>query len=332
MDRRDFIRGTLAGGGAVAVNEWAQSSAIAAGTASGSAAPDRQEMPYEVLGRTGVKVSRLGVGCAQFGQGRGLTVDDVAAVMHRALAQGINYFDTAPNYQDSEEKMGPTVKEIRDKIFLVSKSESGTYEGTWESIRRSLKRLQTDHLDMVHIHDFAWEERFGDLKMVLGDKGILGALREAKKQGVIRFIGASGHHGPSRFHALLDTGEVDVLMNAVNFVCQHTYDFENKVWSRAREAKVGLVAMKVLGGDGPKMERYKIPEEYYERAIRYALSAPGLSCLVIGMKNPAECERAARVVAGAQPLSDDERYALAREGLDLAGKPEWRLAYGPPLA
>ena len=62
----------------------------------------------------------------------------------------------------------------------------------------------------------------------------MAALREAKKQGVVRFIGASGHLHPTRFHEALDSGEIDVLMNAVNFVVQHTYDFEHKVWSRAR--------------------------------------------------------------------------------------------------
>jgi|GEM_PF-3429293 len=82
---------------------------------------------------------------------------------------------------------------------------------------------------------------------LFGDRGAMGALREAKKQGVVRFIGASGHVHPTRFHEALDSGEIDVLMNAVNFVVQHTYDFEHKVWSRARSLNVGLVAMKVLG-------------------------------------------------------------------------------------
>ena len=158
------------------------------------------------------------------------------------------------------------------------------------------------------------------------------ALREAKRQGVVRFIGASGHLHPTRFHHALDSGEIDVLMNAVNFVVQHTYNFEHKVWSRARHMNVGLVAMKVLGGAAREQGGFKMDEKHYEKAIRYALSIPGIAVAVIGLENIAELEKAASVVARAQPLSPEESLDLARLGLDLAGTAEWKTAYGTPLA
>ena len=169
------------------------------------------------------------------------------------LELGVNYLDTAPTYGNAEtgfaeEKMGPAIAEIRDKVFLVTKTEEPTYEGTWKLLRQSLKRMRTDRIDLVHLHNFGDEKLWGDQKLVFGDHGAMAALREAKRQGVVRFIGASGHLHPTRFHQALDSGEIDVLMNAVNFVVQHTYDFEHKVWSRARHMNVGLVAMKVLGG------------------------------------------------------------------------------------
>jgi hypothetical protein len=213
----------------------------------------------------------------------------------------------------------------------VTKTEQGSYEGTWRSIRQSLKRLQTDHLDLVHIHSFGTEEWWGDLDFVFGDKGPMAALREARKQGVVRYVGASGHHYPARFHAALDTGEIDVLMNTVNFVARHTYDFEDKLWCRARLKNIGLVAMKVLGGEAKPKRNFRLPEEYYDRAIRYALSVPGLSCAVIGIQSVAELERAARTVSAAQPLTAEERFDLAREGLDLARQPGWQKVYGEPL-
>ena len=126
-------------------------------------------------------------------------------------------------------------------------------------------------------------------------------MREAKRQGVVRFIGASGHLHPTRFHEALDSGEIDVLMNAVNFVVQHTYDFEHKVWSRAQHMNVGLVAMKVLGGAVRPEAGFKMDEKYYEKAIRYALSIPGIAVAVIGLENIAELEKAASVVARAGP-------------------------------
>src|SRR5205823_14441972 len=145
----------------------------------------------------------------------------------------------------------------------------------------------------VHLHNFGDETLWGDHKLVFGDRGAMGALREAKRQGVVRFIGASGHLHPTRFHQALDSGEIDVLMNAVNFVVQHTYDFEHKVWSRARRENIGLVAMKVLGGNAGTAGGFKLPEDHYELAIRYALSIPGLAVAVIGLENVAELEQAA---------------------------------------
>ena len=219
----------------------------------------RAAFPRSTLGRTGAKVSRLGIGCAYF-QRKHVTPDDVTATLHRALELGVNYLDTAPNYGSeetgfAEEKMGPAIREMRDKFFLVTKTEEPTYEGTWKLLQQSMKRMQTDRLDLVHLHNFGDAKMWGDHKLVFGDKGAMGALREAKKQGVVRFIGASGHLHPTRFHEALDSGEIDVLMNAVNFVVQHTYDFEHKVWSRAQSLNVGLVAMKVLGGAAPQSRR-----------------------------------------------------------------------------
>ncbi len=326
MNRREFIKGTVAAGGMLAL----PITRVASETTDVSSAV-KAKMPQGILGRTGEKVSRLGVGCWIFGTER-MSVDDSAATLHRAVELDVTYIDTAPNYGNAEEKMGHTIKEIRDKIFLVTKTEEPSYEGTWRLLRQSLKRLQTDRLDLVHIHSIGSEDIFADLNSVLGDKGALGALREAKKQGVVRFIGASGHHYPSRFHRVLECGEIDVLMNAVNFVAQHTYDFENKVWCRARQQNLGLVAMKVLGGAGPGGKGFQLPEECYELAIRYALSIPGLSCAVIGMGGVAELEKAAATVSQAQPLSDEESFDLYRRGVELLTRnPNWHTLYGLPV-
>jgi aryl-alcohol dehydrogenase-like predicted oxidoreductase len=329
ISRRDFVKsGSAALGGM----------ALALNPAPGGAGEPAQisTVPQAVLGRTGAKVSRLGIGCAYF-QRKRVTADDVTATLHRALELGVNYLDTAPNYGNpdtgfAEEKMGPAIRELRDKVFLVTKTEEHTYEGTWKLLKQSMKRLQTDRIDLVHLHNFGDQEGWGDHKLVFGDRGAMGALREAKKQGVVRFIGASGHVHPTRFHEALDSGEIDVLMNAVNFVVQHTYDFEHKIWSRAQSLNVGLVAMKVLGGAVRQEGGFKVDEKHYEKAIRYALSIPGIAVAVIGLENVSELEKAASVVARAQPLSPAESLELARVGLELAGTPEWKAPYGTPLA
>jgi aryl-alcohol dehydrogenase-like predicted oxidoreductase len=308
--------------------------AMKIGTAAESDRSRSLQVPQTVLGRTGVKVSRLGLGCSWF-QREHVGPEDVRRVLTRALELDVNYLDVAPNYGNpeigfSEEKMGPTIKDIRSQVFLVTKTEEPTYEGTWRLLRQSMKRLQTDYFDLVHLHNFGHAPRFPDIELALGDRGALGALREAKKKGVVRFIGASGHLHPSRFHAVLDTGEIDVLMNAVNFVVQHTYDFEHKVWARAAREDVALVAMKVLGGVGTGRQGFRLPEDQYDNAIRYALSVPGVTSAVIGLENITELETAAEAVARFQPLSEQEAHELSKTGLELAGHSAWKLVYGEP--
>jgi len=325
LSRRQFVKGSAA----------LTAAAATAGVASGAGRADVQ-VPKTTLGRTGVDVSRLGIGCAHF-QRRHVTPDDVQETLERALELGVDYLDVAPNYGNdelgySEEKMGPALedKDFRDRFFLVSKTEEQTRDGTWRLLEQSLKRMRTDRIDLIHLHNLGHEPRWSDLELAFGDAGALGALREAKEQGVIRFIGASGHLAPSRFHAALDTGEIDVLMNAVNFVVQHTYDFEHKVWSRARRENLGLVAMKVLGG-GAGSEGFRLPDEHYEAAMRYAFTIPGLHVAVIGMEGIRELEQAAETVARIRPLSDAEAHELAQTGLELASEERWKEAYGTPV-
>jgi len=148
------------------------------------AGPRSKGVPSTVLGRTGQRVSRIGLGCAHFGLPE-ITPDDVSEVIHTALERGINYFDVALNYGSpkagyAEEKMGPTVREVRDRMFLVTKTEDPTYRGTWRLIKQSLKRLRTHYLDLVHIHNFGMTSRFPVTSEVLGPRGTLGALIEAK--------------------------------------------------------------------------------------------------------------------------------------------------------
>lgn len=134
-----------------------------------------------------------------------------------------------------------------------------------------------------------------------------------------------------RFHDVLDTGEIDVLMNAVNFVVQHTYDFAHKLWARAQREDVGLVAMKVLGGAGTDRTGFRLPADQYSNAIRYALSLPGVACAVIGIASVKELEQATEAVTGFKPLTEDETNKLAQIGLALAASQPWKTAYGPPL-
>ncbi len=175
LSRRVFVKGGTALVGGLA----------AGAAAAGESAAAPVKVPDVVLGRTGARVSRLGIGCAYFGAKR-VTPDDVRATLHRALELGVNYLDTAPTYGGAEtgfaeEKMGPAIAEVRDKVFLVTKTEEPTYDGTWKLLRQSLKRMRTDRLDLVHLHNFGDEKLWGDTRQVVGDKG---ALARCARPGV----------------------------------------------------------------------------------------------------------------------------------------------------
>ena len=285
-------------------------------------------MPMNVLGRTGIKVSKLGFGCGPLGWDTS-TQDGVSRMLLKAVELGINYFDTAPNYGNAEERMGEVIPSIRDKIILVSKTEEPDYDGTWRLLEQSLKRLRTDYVDIVHIHNFGSESRFPDIDFTLSDKGSLGALLQAKKQGLVRFIGASGHLYPSRFHKAIENKEIDVLMLAVNFVLRHKYNFEDKIWLRASRENMGLAAMKVYGGSVKKWDS-KITDDDRTIALRYALTLPGLSTAVIGLRTEEQLLKAVNDIKRANPLSEDELHELAKRGLDMSRSEKWLRGHGEP--
>ena len=327
MDRRNFIRTTsLAGSGLFALKNMSPS-AWAATKGTG-------DMPYSALGRTGVQVSKIGIGAAPLGQAN-TDIPKVNAIIARAIDEGINYIDTAPNYADgeSERRMGHALKGKRDKVFLVTKTEEDSYEGTMTLLENSLRHMKTDYVDVVHLHNLGHLTRWSDLDFAFSEKGAMGALRKAKKQGKVRFIGASGHLHPSRFHYAIDSGEIDVMMLAVNYVIQHTYDFEHKVWARAHDKNIGLASMKMFGGAVRRdYTKFKLPEEDYENAIRYTLSLRGLNTAVVGINQMEHLDKLLNTFRRVDALDEEEFLALAQHGLDiLRADPEWREMYGTPV-
>ncbi len=328
MERRDFLKSTaLAGSGLFALKNMSPSAWAGSKTAS--------TMPYSALGRTGVQVSKIGIGAAPLGQAN-TDAPRVKDVIAKAIDEGINYIDTAPNYAkgESERRLGLALKGKRDKVFLVTKTEEESYEGTMKLLEDSLRHLKTDHVDLLHLHNLGHLTRWTDLGLAFSEKGAMGALRKAKQQGKVRFIGASGHLHPSRFHYAIDSDEIDVMMLAVNFVIQHTYDFEHKVWARAHTKNIGLVSMKMFGGAYKRnYTKFRLPAEDYENALRYTLSLRGLNTAVVGINQMEHLDRLLATFRRVDALDEEEFLALAEHGLQiLRTNPEWREAYGTPLA
>jgi predicted aldo/keto reductase-like oxidoreductase len=274
------------------------------------------DIPRRPLGKTGFQVSILGLGSAPLGR-PDVTQEEADRVVGALIDEGVNYVDTAPIYGMAEERLGKALKGRRDKVFLVTKVEAtSNQDATW-LLRQSLRKLQTDYLDAVHIHNVGRTDRFPSIPVLLGEDGALQALRNAKKKGLIRHIGMTCHLRPARALPVIETGDIELVMCAANFVDVHTYNFEGTVFAEAKKHGLGIVAMKILGGSLGKGARLSAPE-HYEPAVRYALSIPGLSVAIMGMGAVSEVKKAVATVRSYKPFSAEELSALTTKGKMMA--------------
>ena len=166
---------------------------VAASVSLTTTALKAASLPTRRLGAIDFQASILGIGAQYLGD-PALDPSMADRVVGEAIESGVNYIDTAPTYGLSEERLGRALKGKRDKVFLVSKVETLTSGDALYQIRDSLRKLQTDHLDCVLIHNISRTDRYPDLPLALSPAGTLGGLLQAKKQGMIRHIGCTSHH------------------------------------------------------------------------------------------------------------------------------------------
>ena len=286
-------------------------------------------LPTRVLGKTGISLPILGFGTAP--AGKRLTHREAINLFEVALNAGVKYFDTAPEfagYGKAQEQLGYLLKRRRQEIFLVTKCYDPTYDGALKLLEGNLKELQTDYADLVFVHSLGADKM--DPSVVFSRKGAYAALVKAKALGLTRFIGLSGHNRPERFAQAIQRFEVDVLLNVVNFADRHTYNFEEQVWAVANRLNLGLIAMKVFGGeqksDGNGLSHCLIPNSHLDMAFRYALSVPEATCAVIGMATPRELQENLRRARLFSPLYSRERENLMKVGRSLAS--QWGAHFG----
>ena len=287
-------------------------------------------LPTRVLGKTGVHLAILGFGTAH--AGLRLNTREAVHLYESAFRGGITYFDTAPEfagYGKAQVQLSHFLKHVRSDVFLVTKCYEPDGERALRLLQQSLRELGTSYADLVFVHSVGADKM--DPKIVFGRNGTLAALLKAKALGLTRFVGLSGHSRPQRFVQALRQFEIDVLLNAVNFVDRHTYNFEEQVWPVAIQANIGLIAMKVYGGaldpTPARLSHSKMPVEYHDAAFRYALSLPQVCCAAIGMATPWELEQNLQRARNFQPLSAAETKRLQDTGAPIAR--QWTDHLGP---
>jgi aryl-alcohol dehydrogenase-like predicted oxidoreductase len=203
------------------------------------AAAAQEPLPHRRLGRINFQTSILGFGAQHLGD-NGVEQSLVDRTMAEAIDSGVNYVDTAPTYEASEIRVGYALKGKRDKVFLVSKVEILSRPDVLYQVKESLRKLQTDHLDCVHLHNVGRMERWPDMEFVLKhEEGALAGLIEAKKQGLIGHIGCSTHMRVTRVLPAFAIDHIELFMCPINFVDRHIYNFEEKVLPRGKGAAGG---------------------------------------------------------------------------------------------
>jgi len=273
------------------------------------------EIPRRSLGKTGEKVSIVGIG------GYHLGIPDEATairIVQTALDSGVNFLDNCWDYNGgvSEERMGKALKAgYRAKAFVMSKIDGRDRKTATKQIDESLQRLQIDHLDLMQIHEVI---RMTDPDACFSENGALQALLDAKKAGKIRFIGFTGHKSPEIHLAMLNTARkagfhFDAVQMPLNVMDAHYDSFEKMVLPVLVREKIGVLGMKPIG-NGIILKTGAVSAK---DCLRYAMSLP-TSVVITGCDSMEILEQALQVARGFKSLAGDERLALLEKTRQFA--------------
>ncbi len=262
-------------------------------------------LPTTAFTSNGPDVTRVGLG----GEGVLRTFgreSEARAVIQEALAQSITYFDTAPAYSGSQAYLGSIwaeQPEARKKIFHTSKSASRTFSQAMHDLESSLSTLHTDSLDLWQIHDVRTSE---DLRQLEAKDGALNAFIQARKEGVVKHIGVTGHHDPRILQTCVHNWPLDSVLLPANPAETVLGGFVDTVVQAAREKEMAVIGMKCLGG-----RNYVQPHNGVtaDSLVRYALFGSGMDLIIVGCSTPAEVQSLVQAALHG-PLSEDESNEL----------------------
>ena len=287
---------------------------VAAGSLAKPTLGANAKLPRRALGRTGEEVSLLAFGAGS----RFLMYEDedaALAALNEAIDLGITYVDTAHSYGDgqSEERVGKLMPTRRKEIFLSTKLQQRKRDEALRALELSLKRLQVDQLDLVHIHDLSGDE---DLAQIEASDGILEALYRARDEGMTRFIGITCHAAPATLKAALERHDFNCTQMALNAARARIDDaefkavrmpvgsFEELALPVANRKGLGIIAMKVFG------QEQLLGDVSVEQLVRYSLSLP-VSAAVLGMPKVEHIRQNVEIAREFVPLAEDERAKIA---------------------
>jgi uncharacterized protein len=301
-NRRSFIKGAavlsaapLVAGGSMAQQKPDSSQQVPAG-----------EVPKKTLGRTGVQVSAMGLGGYHLGSAE--TDQAAMEIVAKAFDHGVRFFDNAWEYHDglSEERLGKALRGKRDQAFVMTKvcTHGRDKKVAMRMLEESLRRLQTDHLDLWQIHEVVYDN---DPNLIFAPNGAAEALVDAKQQGKVRFVGFTGHKDPDIHLKMLSHDfPFDTVQMPLN-CCDATFrSFETHVLPEATRRGIAALGMKSLGGSGELVRHGAVTPE---QGLRYAMSLP-VATTISGVDTMRVLDQNLNVAVNFQPLAEAEMQTL----------------------
>jgi aryl-alcohol dehydrogenase-like predicted oxidoreductase len=273
-------------------------------------------MLYRTLGKTGQKVSAIGLGGYHLGHPADPNV--AIQIVRSAIDRGITFMDNSWDYNggESERRMGIALRDgYRHKVFLMTKFDGRTKDSTVRQINESLQRLQTDHVDLIQYHE---NIRLEDPDRFFAANGPLEALMDAKKAGKIRYIGFTGHKDPLVHLRMLEIAaqhnfHFDTCQMPLNVMDAHFRSFEHSVLPKLVEQGIAVLGMKSMGDSNVLKSGKVTPVE----CLRYALSLP-TSVVITGCERMQILDQAIEVARTFHPMSPAEVSAVLARTKDAA--------------
>jgi aryl-alcohol dehydrogenase-like predicted oxidoreductase len=273
------------------------------------------QIPRKPFGRTSERLSVIGIGGYNLGDAPSLK--EAIAIVHEAIDAGVNFFDNAWEYHDgkSEDWMGRALKGRRDQIFLMTKvcTHGRDKQVGLRQLDQSLKRLQTDHLDLWQVHECVYDN---DPERHFAKGGVIEALDEAKKAGKVRYVGFTGHKRPAIHLKMLSYNyPFDSVQMPLNAFDASYRSFQKDVLPEVIRRGMAGLGMKSLGGNGQPITQGVVT---VAEALRYAMSLP-VATTISGIDSLAVLHQNLSIARGFQPMSAEEMEALSRRCTQHAG-------------
>ncbi len=316
MERRDFMKASAV----------AAATAIGSTSAQGQSSPgfpapatiDEGGMKFRILGRTGERVSLAGLGGFHLAKPGGPDTAEAVRIVHAFLDAGGNFCDNCWDYNggESEVRLGRALEGgYRQRAFLMTKIDGRTAEAAMGQLETSLKRLKTDHLDLLQFHEVI---RMDDPERIFAQGGALEAMLRAREQGKIRYIGFTGHKSPEIHAHMFEVAQqhnfkFDSVQMPVNIMDAHFDSFQKTIFPLAQRDETGVLAMKTFGDDFILKSGVAQPIEM----LHYSMSQP-VSVVVAGCDKMEILEQTLNAVRSYQPMSREAQDALLARSAAVA--------------